>query len=207
MRKLAFILLLLPFVPLGVAGCDQSENPAGPNQTALAGDEAGTAGTLSAAWHGPKMVPYKADASFGPGTTSLTPCIPDGSTTPVTALPAFSIGEGEHSHLGRATSVIVDDYCTAILDGTTLVGLLAGGTFTHTAANGDAVTGLWDALFTPPTFEFITNGKAHPTVFTGGTGRFAGASGNAYGGGTIDAVTGLGTFSVQGIISSVGSLK
>ena len=207
MRKLGFLFLLLPFVPLGVTACDQSENPASPNQTALAGDEAATAGPLSAARHGTKMVPYKTDASFWPGTTDLRLCFPEGSTTPVAALSAYSVGEGRHTHLGWATSVITDDYCTAILDGSTLVGLLAGGTFTHTGANGDSFSGLWDAFFTPPTFEFVANGKSHPLVATGGTGRFAGASGYFYGGGTIDPTTGAGTFSAQGVISSVGSLK
>ena len=201
MRKLGFLFLLLPFVPLGGTACDQSENPASPNQTALAGDEAATAGPLSAARHGTKMVPYKADASFWPGTTDVTPCYFDG--TQVAALSASSVGEGRHTHLGWATSVITDDYCTAFLDGS----LLAGGTFTHTGANGDSFSGLWDAFFTPPTFEFVANEKAHPLVATGGTGRFAGASGYFYGGGTIDPATGAGTFSAQGVISSVGSLK
>jgi hypothetical protein len=210
MRKLTFLLLLLPFVALGITACDGSENPAGPaapDQASLAGTGAGGAGPISAAGHGRELVPYRAEASFWPGTANMTPCFPDGSTTPVAALPAFSVGEGEHSHLGRATSVITDDYCTAILDGPTLVGLLAGGTFTHTAANGDAISGVWDALFTPPSFEFVANGKNHPIVVTDGTGRFAGASGYAYGSGTIDPNTGQGSFSVQGVLTSVGSLK
>jgi len=208
MRNLAFLLFILPLVALGITACDGSGNPAGPNQTALAGDQAGTAGPLSAARKLVKgMVPYKADASFGPGTTDLTYCFPEGSDIPVAALAAFSIGEGQHSHLGRATTVITDDYCTAILDGSVLVGLLAGGPFTHTAANGDAVSGVWDALFTPPTFAFVANGKTQPIVFESGTGRFDGVSGYAYGTGTINPVTGVGTFSVRGMMSSVGSLK
>lgn len=104
--------------------------------------------------------------------------------------------------MGETTSYISIEYCAV-----TATGVLGGGHFTHTAANGDAVSGAWDALFTPPTFAFVTSGKDHPIVFESGTGRFDGVSGHAYGTGTINPVTGLGTFSVRGMMSSVGSLK
>lgn len=201
MRKLRFLLLLLPFVFLGVAACDDSVNPAGPDQTAIAGHEAATAGPLSAARHGPKMVPYKADARFAPQSLVLTVCtLPPGYSGDPVALAQDNGGVGQHSHMGRTTSSITIAYCAV-----TATGVLGGGHFTHVAANGDSFSGLWDALFTPPTFEFVKNGKTQPLVFESGTGRFEGISGYAQGSGTINPVTGFGTFSVRGVISSVGS--
>ena len=175
MRKLGFLLLLLPFVALAVTACDGTEELAGP-----------------------QMVPYEATASFSPTSAALTVCqLPEGYPGDPVALAAESAGVGQHSpYLGETVSVITIEGCTL-----TETGVLGWGTFTHTGSGGDAISGSWDALFTPPDFEFVANGKAHPIVFESGTGSLSGVSGWAEGTGTIDPATGAGTFSVQGEIS------
>lgn len=81
------------------------------------------------------------------------------------------------------------------------------GFFTLTAANKDTVTGI------------LTSGQAFPTsdpnvisvlghwTITGGTGRFAGATGTGIGGGTVNFLTGEAPHYIDGTISSVGSNK
>lgn len=201
MRHPGLVLLLAPF--LGLAACGDAPVPTDPGRASV---EALTTGAIVAATDIPsatRLVPYRAEASFGPASPALTFCTePPGYAGPPVALGAVNVGTGTHAHLGRATSTIMIDWCAL-----TASGVLGGGTFEHVGANGDAISGLWDALFTPPTFTFVHNGKDSPIVVTGGSGRFEGASGHVSGTGTIDPATGLGTFSVKGGISSVGSLK
>lgn len=190
MPKLNSLLLGLLLLPLGLIGCDGRTNPLTPTPTFARND-------------GPKAVAYRATASFVPGSPALTLCdLPPGYSGEPVALPSLLVATGEHTHMGRTTSEITIDYCAV-----TATGVLGGGDFAHTGGNGDSFQGRWDALFTPPTFAFVENGKGYPIVAEEGTGRFEGISGQAYGTGTIDPLTGAGTFSVRGEITSPGSSK
>lgn len=197
MRRLPILFLCVALIPLAVLACDGRQGPMAPDSAPIV-DAARVAAT-NGLGYGRDMVPYAARASFAPGSTDLTLCAP---ATASMALPSLLIGVGPHTHLGMATSEITIEYCEV-----TSNGLLGGGRFTHTARNGDSITGVWDALFTPPTSEFVAAGKPWPILADGGTGRFEGVTGYAGGSGTIDPTTGEGTFSVRGVISSVGSLR
>jgi hypothetical protein len=93
--------------------------------------------------------------------------------------PLSLTGMGRASHLGRYTWA-----STECFNFTTLV--TVDGRFTLTAANGDALTGTYSGGATVvggiATFE-------DQAVVTGGTGRFAGASGNLVVRGTAVAAT------------------
>ena len=111
------------------------------------------------------------------------------------------IGEGQGTHLGKATTVTTNQ----------LVNLDTGessATYTFTAANGDTVVLEEEFLSTfvnPTTVTFEGTYEV-----TGGTGRFAGATGS----GTLTGSAvftgpnnGIGSFTLLGTISSPGSLK
>jgi hypothetical protein len=81
-------------------------------------------------------------------------------------------GGGTATHIGRYT--IVNSHC---LDPST--GVLTGGTFTKTTANGDQIFGTYVGTATviqPPSPVGIF-GLTGTVTFTGGTGRFVGATG------------------------------
>jgi hypothetical protein len=105
---------------------------------------------------------------------------------------------GNATHLGRFTAVehfVVD-----------LTTLSATGTEVFTAANGDTVTADTFGQATPilgtPNLsleEFVT--------ITGGTGRFAGATGSTTGQRVLNGTTGSSAGSFEGTISSPGASK
>lgn len=115
-----------------------------------------------------------------------------------------TVDNGNASHLGKIMTtsegvVTLTGECT-LLDGSSIgVAFATEGTFTHTAANGDQVNGTFEnsgcAGLTPETAA-IPGGIAGSQVITGGTGRFAGASGE-----TITFGDGIGPFSWQGTIT------
>ncbi len=79
---------------------------------------------------------------------------------------------GTATHVGRYT--ITNSHCLDLA-----TGAFTGGTFTKTAANGDQLSGTYSGIGTVivapnPVGEFAVNGTL---TFTGGTGRFAGATG------------------------------
>ena len=112
------------------------------------------------------------------------------------------IGVGKATHLGKATTVTDNQ----------LVNLITGqstATYTYTAANGDTVVleeeflSTFDQMAGRVTFEGTY-------VVTGGTGRFAGATGSGMLIGSAVFTgpnNGVGSFTVTGTISSPGSLK
>lgn len=117
--------------------------------------------------------------------------------TSVVAFPFANIsvvGSGQALHMGRTTAVTTNQ----------VVNLLTGeGTATYdlTAANGDVLTVELNA-----TTSFLPNGVAFSGTYvvTGGTGRFA----TATGGGAIDGTalntgpnSGIGTFALDGTLS------
>jgi hypothetical protein len=87
-------------------------------------------------------------------------------------------GAGEATHLGQFVWSDVEYADFAAIPG----GVAVTGTFTMTAANGDA---LYGTLKTVGYFDADGNLVIHGTYeFTGGTGRFVNASGS----GDIDAI-------------------
>lgn len=193
MRKLTTPILVAAVTTSAAVGCDGSFD--------LLQPEASAPAVSATASDGARLVPYRAEASFEPGSASLTVCdLPPGYAGDPVALPSLLLATGQHSHLGRTTSRITIENCEL-----TSAGVLGGGAFVHTSARGDGFSGSWDALFTPPVFAFVSNGKPHPIVAESGTGRFEGLDGHWYGRGTIDLATGTGTFFVRGMISPVGS--
>jgi hypothetical protein len=80
-------------------------------------------------------------------------------------------------------------------------GAVTGGTFTLTAANGDKVFGTYSGQAIPTDDPNVVNYE-DPGVITGGTGRFAGASGIMTTSGLANLATGEYTGTVTGSVSS-----
>jgi hypothetical protein len=191
---LGFAVLLL-----ALAGCSDG-NPVGVDATTL------DAQTLTvAAKNEVKMVPLKGTWDFMPNPDAApVPCVdPLGNPVPFAFPTGAMTAMGNVTHLGKTTSVITLDACTVYPDGS----LQGPGTFTHTGANGDAIYGTYVGVIYPDgTLSFDPDVADPPIVIMGGTGRFDGATGWAVGGGMVDIGTG-GTFWIEGMISSVGSIK
>ena len=112
------------------------------------------------------------------------------------------IGEGQGTHLGKATTFTTDQEVNLITGQST-------ATYTFTAANGDTVVLEEEFLSTVDPISGRVMFEGTYTV-TEGTGRFAGATGS----GTLigsaaftGPSNGVGSFTVAGTISSPGSLK
>ena len=82
------------------------------------------------------------------------------------------------------------------------------GTFDWFAANGDEISGTFDGYLTDPDMDGVYDNYETAEV-TGGTGRFAHATGTFSLGGQIDFTTSPPSFVLpwQGVISSVGSTR
>src|SRR5215207_2136855 len=174
------------FVAL-IVGCSQPISPTGPTSLSLATPSialshanATGAGLLS------QEVPFK--GRWEGALTARTPLTP----------PFLSVsfeGTGNATHLGRFTAEI------RIVLNTTNRTLT--GTYEFTAANGDTLT----AGFTgqsPLTAPGVPQTSVETATITGGTGRFASASGNFTAERVVDLATGLTTGSFEGTISSPG---
>jgi hypothetical protein len=114
-----------------------------------------------------------------------------------TALVVDIDGMGNATHVGR--------YAYAALECFNPASLLYRGEFTITAANGDILRGTYsgevvDIVGTVGLYE-------QDAVVTGGTGRFAGASGQLHVSGEADLATGNYSQELAGIVSSPGSAK
>ena len=144
----------------------------------------------------PTLVPIKGEAELGVDPAGgMLPCYVPGTDIVATMFPARFVSEGQFSHLGRTTSVIELLSCTANADGT----VSGPGTAVHTAANGDALHAEW-------TGAFAQDGSSVLTIeFTGGTGRFADATGQGTGGGLSDPATFAGAWWFEGLISRIGA--
>lgn len=119
------------------------------------------------------------------------------TVTPTSLLLSFD-GTGNATHLGRFTVEV-----RIVLNRTdrTLT-----GTYEFTAANGDTLT----ASFTgrsPLTAPGVPQTSVETATITGGTGRFASASGNFTAERVVDLATGMTTGSFEGTISSPGAGK
>jgi len=115
---------------------------------------------------------------------------------PAGAFPVFNesiTGEGEATHLGR--------YAFAIDETVNFLTATAAGTFAFTAASGDTVTGTFTGHAQPGPLVSITE----EATITGGTGRFAAATGSFVITRVFDPTprTTIGSF--EGSISSTGN--
>ncbi len=176
-----FISSVVAFITAAfTVACDRSEAPTGPSTSAEAAGRVSPAVT---------QVPFKA-------TFSATGKAVTGDRCPVLTVEIH--GTGNATHLGRLT----DDqsHCAAP---PSLA--FTDGQFAFTAANGDRLQAhvLRDFVpLDPPLFTI----DGHFTI-TGGTGRFAGATGGGDASGVQNLATGDATVSLVGTISSVGSTK
>jgi hypothetical protein len=105
-------------------------------------------------------------------------------------------GPGTATHLGRLTTD--QSHCATP---TSLA--FTDGLFTLTAANGDQLRGSYSGVFVPldpPIFSIYGQ-----FAFTGGTGRFADATGGGDASGVQNLATGDATVELVGTISNVGS--
>jgi len=109
----------------------------------------------------------------------------------------YLAGGGTATHLGRYTVAL--SFCSHP-DGT-----LDAGQGTFRAANGDLLHFTFEgtSTFVPPVSLHFTSFA----TFSGGSGRFVAASGEATVTGTVDVSTEAGSGHWEGTISSVGSSK
>ena len=103
-------------------------------------------------------------------------------------------GSGVATHLGRYTLVASEDVDLAS-------GAVTNGSFTLTGANGDTVSGTYSGQALAGLTGYVVSGP-----ITGGTGRFAGASGFLIWHGTLDPAALTFSDVITGTISSVGDL-
>ena len=138
----------------------------------------GLAGPVAAG----EQVPFKGSLEGVDTTTPLTPPF----------VLATVEATGEATQLGLFTYTELDTVDTSTRFGT--------GTFVFTAANGDTVfgTGTGQATFTPPNVLTIEGNE----IITGGTGRFAGATGSFTVTRLKNTVTNVTTASFTGTISA-----
>lgn len=177
--RIKHILLGLAVVLLALAGCSD-DNPVADEDEMVA---------LTGNW----------DLVMDPAGEPVS-CV-DTEGNPVQfAFPSNTItAVGEVSVLGTTNSVVTLDACTIYPEGY----LQGPGTFTHTGSNGDAIVGTYvGVIYLDGTISFDPDVADPPIVVTGGSGRFVGATGWATGGGTIDLVTGTGSFWIDGMISA-----
>jgi len=83
-------------------------------------------------------------------------------------------------------------------------GAVTGGTFTLTAANGDTVFGTYSGQASPTEDPSVV-AYEDPGVITGGTGRFAGATGTLDQSGVANLASGEYSANISGSISSLAS--
>ena len=175
--KGSFCLPALVLVVFSV-GCAGPDSPTAPSaRPGFSG-----AGLSS---HSSQPVPFKGTLE---GTQTLTPLAP-----PMGAVNGSATGTG--THLGQFSVTFPHTVNFATRTGV--------GTYTFTAANGDTLT----ASFTGQASGGpVVSLLEHATV-TGGTGRFAGATGTFTVQRQFDPSTGVTQGSFEGEISSVGSNK
>ena len=106
-------------------------------------------------------------------------------------------GTGYATQLGKSSA----HYRECLLPAT---GAVTGGTFTLTAANGDMLFGTYSGQAFPTGDPNVLTYE-DPGVVTGGTGRFADASGSVTQSGVANLATGEYEGTLTGSVSSPGS--
>jgi hypothetical protein len=124
----------------------------------------------------------------------------DVTVTPV-APPVFAVlvdGTGNAAHLGQFTVSVPH-----LVDRSTRI---AAGTYEFTAANGDTLTADFTGVSAPSDVPGVLYIVETATI-TGGTGRFAGATGSFTVERLYDTAAGTTTGSFSGTVSSGGASK
>ena len=107
---------------------------------------------------------------------------------------------GNFSHVGKvAIDYVQESRLVVNADGYFLV---SDGTYVVTAANGDTLVGTFVT-----TQNYVTGAFTTEVVIEDGTGRFAGATGVLSGPGQYNAVEDTFAYTLEGVISTVGSSK
>jgi hypothetical protein len=133
-------------------------------------------------------VPLKAAET---GTFQLLgPCQTSGIIVDVT-------GSGHATHLGAFSTHYRECFDPA-------TGAVTDGSFTLTAANGDTIFGTYGGQVSP-TRDATVFAYDDPGVITGGTGRFAGASGIVGTSGVVNLATGEYSGAITGSLSNPAS--
>ena len=149
-----FLASVIAVAALLAGGCSQSRSPTAPS---LSPGGRGTLFSGVSDAHAPQEVPFKGTLD---GTVVVTPVAPPFFNVVITA-------SGEATHLGRFSLVVphLVNFATAVGE----------GDFTFTAGNGDVLTAHFTgaADTSTPVFAIVE----HATI-TGGTGRFANATGS-----------------------------
>jgi hypothetical protein len=173
-----------------VIGCSQPISPTSPTSLSSAGPSiaASDANATGAGLSKDQEVPFKGRLE---GAATITPLTP-----PFLSVSLESTGNA--THLGRFTVEIPHVVNTTNRTST--------GTYEFTAANGDTLTagftGQASLTATPGVLSIVET-----ATITGGTGRFAGATGSFTVERLFNQVTGLTTGSFEGTISSPGAGK
>jgi hypothetical protein len=179
-------------VTLSSVGCSQPFSPTSPTTIGQVSGLGSTANGRAASTAGIKTVPFKGSLD---GAFTFVP-EPAPSTFAAVRLEATGVG----SHVGGFTLVAPHrvNLATDPAQG--------AGTFELIAANGDAITGSLEGLGTltapPDGFTIVET-----YTITGGTGRFAGATGDFTATRSVNLTTLVTTGSFEGTISSPGSAK
>ena len=176
-------MVALPLVVIFAVGCDHSPPiVTGPN-AALQVQRSATE----------QAVPFKTSSYLFQGIAA----VPEPGCNAAGESRRYLTGEGAATHLGSYTVEL--SFCARP------GGILDDGVGTFVAANGDLLHFTFEgtSTFAPPfTLTFTSY-----SLFTGGTGRFDGASGEAVVTGALDVRTGAGDGAWNGTLSSVGSNK
>lgn len=106
------------------------------------------------------------------------------------------VNGGNATQLGRFTGTA--EFILNVCD------LTYVGSYVFTGANGDSISGPFTGTLTPTSIQGIFDNNELAFI-TGGTGRFANATGTFNLGGQIDTNTGTFSLPMQGTISTVGS--
>ena len=169
------------------AACSQSLSPTSPSAVRVS-----DTGVMSTAADGPSVVQPTSSVKFVPFKGDLNGL---GIVTLISPSPFFGVHleiVGNATHLGRFTAEIphrVDTRTGAAI-----------GTFAFTAANGDTVTGTFTGASAPTALPVFSIEET--ASITGGTGRFADATGSFVVNRLVNLTTGLTTGSFEGTISS-----
>jgi hypothetical protein len=181
------------FVALSV-GCGQPISPTSPTSVPLGGpsitSSGGNATSLVGRVAAGEVVPFT--GSVEGVVTSRTPLTP-----PLVSL--LTEGTGNATHLGRFTveiAHVVNTFARTVT-----------GSYEFTAANGDTLIADVTGQFGPTAENPRVLLSVETATITGGTGRFAGATGSF----TVERLLNLDTFlttvSFEGTISSPGASK
>ena len=172
-----FLAPVIAAAALFAAACSQSGSPSAPSS--LSPGAGGTLFSGASDAQAAHEVPFKGTLE---GTVVVTPVNPPFFNVVITA-------SGEATHLGRFSLTVPHLVNFATAEGE--------GDFTFTAANGDMLTAHFTGTADTSTPVFTI--EEHATI-TGGTGRFAGATGSFAAHRQYDPVAQTTTGTIEGTI-------